>query len=267
MKRLACSLAALAAALPLWAAPAPARANAFCPATVAQVVDLNAFGHAATYGILIDVDRGDTRSIRLRLDSDRTLYALDVNDVPYMTFSGVRLIRYVTLPLGEELTGAWVQATGLAANDRLDCPLTSPWAPGQPTPTGPGEVEAYQRDRDEVVRTFNPANAPLRPMAFGPAAMGAERCTTPDAPARPLAAIRPAFPPQARAVNATGVVELRLDVDDTGTPIGGRVTRSSGFAPLDRAALDTAEHTKFSPATFQCRPLATSVDVTVGFGV
>ena len=131
---------------------------------------------------------------------------------------------------------------------------------------GPGSWLAADRDRKSVVDGFAAArNAVVTPASFGPAAQ--QGCSQPFAAARALAPIKPAFPPEARAVNATGVVELQVDVDDTGTLVGAAVTRSSGFAPLDRAALDTAKRAKYAPASFGCRPTATTLTVTTGFGV
>jgi TonB family protein len=257
--------AALAAALPLGIGPRPAAANVFCPATVGSLVDLGAVGRAGTYGLLLVVDRGDTRSVRVRIDSDRTRYALDVNDVPLMTFSGVRITRYFVLPPGEHPIGAWVQATGLGPNQRLDCPVTSPWGPDMPRPGSEAAREQADRDRQAAIDGYGTRTPVMTPIAFGPNTPPA--CAQPFTPAIPQQPIRPPFPPEAHTVNATGIVEMHLDIDDTGTVIGARITRSSGFAPLDRTAVATALATKFAPATFACRPVATDIDITTGFGV
>jgi len=222
-------------------------------------------GRAGTYGILLNVDRGDTRSVRVRLDSDRNRYALDVNDVPLMTFSGVRVTRYFTLPPDEHLIGAWVQATGLAANERLDCPLTSPWSPDLPPPSSPSAREQADRDRQAALDGYGTHTVLVAPISFGPNTPPA--CAQPFTPAVPAQPIRPPFPPEARAVNATGVVEMHLDVDDTGSVVNALITRSSGFAPLDRAAIAAARATHFTPATFACHPIATTLELQTGFGV
>jgi TonB family protein len=257
--------AALAAALPLAGAPRPAAANVFCPVTIGALADLAAVGRTGTYGILLDADRGDTRSVRVRIDTDRTRYALDVNDVPLMTFSGVRLTRYFTLPPDEHPLAAWVQATGLGPTQRLDCPVTALWSPDTPPPSTDAARADADRDRQAAIDAFSTRTTLVTPLGFGPAAPPA--CARPSSPAAPLVPLRPPFPPEARAVNATGVVELHLDVDDTGTVVDARVTRSSGFAPLDRAAVVTALAARFAPATVDCRPFATGLDLTTGFGI
>jgi TonB family protein len=265
MKRLVCTLAALVAALPLWAAPVPARANAFCPATVAALTDLGQLGRADTFGVLLDVDRGDTRSVRLRIDSDRTRYALDVNDIPLMVYGGLQLVRYFTLPLGERVLGAWVESTGLGPAQRLDCPVTAPWGTVRPQSASPVDAQNADRQRRTLLDDFGTRTLPvITPVAFG--AVQSITCAQPNGPARILTPVRPAFPPEARAVNATGAVELRADIEENGTLIGAAVTRSSGFAPLDRAALETAKRARYAAATFACHPVATSLTFTTGFG-
>jgi TonB family protein len=132
MKRPLLLIAGLAAVAAPLVTPAAAPANVFCPVTVAALADVSSPNRPNTFGLLLDVERGDTRSARIRIDSDTARYA--------------------------------------------------------------------------------------------------------------------------------------VDVDDAGTVAGATVVRSSGFAPLDRAALETAKAAKFSPATFACRPLATTLTLTTGFG-
>jgi TonB family protein len=263
MKRLLSFAAILSVALP-FALAAPARANVFCPVTIATLQDVSFQGRPDTYGMLLDVDRGDTHSARVRIDTDKTRYAIDVNDIPLMTFSGVRLTRYFTVGSGEHVLGAWVQSTGLGPTQRLDCPITSPWSPNLTPPSTPSGQLAADRDRRTVVDSYGAnRNNVMTPIPFGAAAQLA--CSQPFADARALAPIQPAVPPEARAVNATGVVELHVDLDDTGAVVGAEVTRSSSFAPLDRAALDAARRGRYATATFACRPIATTLTIVTGF--
>ncbi len=265
MKRSALLMAAVIAALPLWSKPVPAAANAFCPATIAALADLGLNGHPGTWGVMLDVDAGDTRSLRVRVDTNQTRYAIDVNDVPLMTYSGVQMIKYFTLPAGEHVVTAWVNSTGVAPNQRLDCPVTSPWAPNLPPPASPAEQARADRDRRAVVEGYSTRTLSIvAPIGFGAATPIA--CQQPNVALHPLAPIRPAFPPEARAVNATGIVSVLVQVDEGGGLVDARVVRSSGFAPLDRAALDTVKRARFAPALFACRPMATSAQLTVGFG-
>jgi TonB family protein len=61
----------------------------------------------------------------------------------------------------------------------------------------------------------------------------------------------------------TQPVDLRLEVDAAGTPARYEVQRSSGFVPLDSAALLIAAHTRFEPA----RNGAVAVPLTITFPV
>ncbi len=265
MKRSAFLLAAVIAALPLWSTPIPAAANAFCPATIAALADLGATGRPGTWGVMLDVDPGDTRSLRVRVDTNQTRYAIDVNDVPLMTYTGVQMIKYFTLPAGEHVATAWVNSTGVAPNQRLDCPVTAPWAPNLAPPSSPAEQSRLDTDRRAIVQGYTTRTLSIvAPIAFGAAT--AITCQQPNVALHPLAPIRPAFPPEARAVNATGIVGIRVDVDEGGVLVGAHVVRSSGFAPLDRAALETVKRARFGPELFACRPTAASTLLTVGFG-
>ena len=266
MKRLVCTLAALVAALPLWAAPAPARANAFCPATIAALTDLGQLGRADTFGVLLDVDRGDTRSVRLRIDTERTRYALDVNEIPLMVFGGLQLVRYFTLPLGERVLGAWVESTGLGPAQRLDCPVTAPWGAVRPQPASPADAQNADRLRRTLIDDFATRTLPvITPIAFG----AVQSITCPQAQragarADPAAAALPARGAGGQR-DRCGRDPRRLDKHRR----AGRrrtVTRSSGFAPLDRAALASAKRARYAAATFACRPVATSLIFTAGFG-
>lgn len=265
MKRLSAAALAALSVLALWAAPVPARANVFCPVTIASLTDLALVGKAGTWGVLLDADLGDTRSARVRVDTEKTRYALDITDIPLMTFNSTRVAKYFVLPQDEHVLGAWVQATGLSPVQRLDCPITAPWSPNPPPAATPGEAAARDRDRKQLIDLFGTRTTPvLTPIGFGPASQVG--CTQPYAAPKALAPLKPPFPADARSVNATGVVEMRLDIDEAGTLLNATVTRSSGFASFDRAALDTARRAKYAAAVFGCRPIATSLVTTVGFG-
>ena len=68
------------------------------------------------------------------------------------------------------------------------------------------------------------------------------------------------YPPALFAQGIGGSVELLLFVDSAGVvfPESTRVQRSSGHAPLDSAALAAAPRLRYSPATRNGRPVATS---------
>ena len=72
--------------------------------------------------------------------------------------------------------------------------------------------------------------------------------------------------PAARAVRASGTTVLRVDLDETSTVVGAQIIRSSGYAPLDRAALAAAQKSSYRTESFACRPVASTYQFTVTFG-
>jgi TonB family protein len=68
------------------------------------------------------------------------------------------------------------------------------------------------------------------------------------------------YPPSLFAQGIGGSVELLLFVDSTGQvqPESTRIQRSSGHIALDSAALAAAPRLRYSPATRNGRPVATS---------
>jgi TonB family protein len=247
MKILASALAATiaSAAFVLAAPPAPARANVFCPVTIAAVQDLAILGRQGTYGVLLDLDPGDTASVRMRVDSATARYAVDFDDIGPLGPGGARARRYFVMPPGERLISAWIESTGLRPDSRMECPITRPYAVDAPAP-------------------INPATPTVQPKSFGPATVDA--CSQPYAPPRAILPVQPDPLPAARAVHATGTTVVRVDLDETSTVVGSAVVRSSGYAPLDRAALAAAQKSSYRTESFDCRPVASTYQFTVTFG-
>jgi TonB family protein len=256
------ALAALLAAGTL-AAPRPAAANAFCPATVAAVENLGTLGRGDSYGVMLELDPGDTASVRLRIDSAANRYAVDFNDLPPTGTVPVRLRRYFTMPAGERVAAAWVESTGTSATVRTECPITSPYQSDAPAPVDARIARAREADRRALRDNFTTRTATATPQAFGRAEPRA--CSQPYAPPRTILAAPAETPPEARAVRATGVVIVRVDLDENSSVFTGVVVRSSGFAPLDRAALTAALKSTYRTETFACRPIASSYQYTISF--
>jgi protein TonB len=85
--------------------------------------------------------------------------------------------------------------------------------------------------------------------ASAPAAPAAS--TSVEPPRFDLAYLRnppPAYPPPSRRLKEQGRVILRVLVDASGEPRDVEVRSSSGFARLDRAAIDAVRHWRFAPA-------------------
>lgn len=264
MKFLAVALATTVAAATLAAPQAPASANVFCPVTIGAVTNLAVLGRQDTYGVLLDLDAGDVTSVRLRLDSATTRYAVDFNDIGAVGEAGARARRYFVMPAGERLTAAWVESTGVRAESRMECPITRPYAVEAPTPVNPRTVSAMDTDRRSLRDSFSTKTLSVQPKSFGPATL--ESCSQPYAPPRAILPVQADAPTAARAVHASGTTIVRVDLDETSTVVGSTVVRSSGYAPLDRAALAAAQKSSYRTESFACRPVASTYQFTVTFG-
>lgn len=265
MKFLASALAATlaVAAFVMTAPPAPARANVFCPVTIAAVTDLAILGRADTYGVLLDLDPGDTTSVRLHVDSATTRYAVDFNDIGPIGNGPATARRYFVMPPGEKVMTAWVESTGTDPNSRMECPITRPYAADEPAPVDPRAIAALEAERRGLRDNFSTRTPTAQPQSFG--ATTAASCTQPYAPPRAILPVQPDPLPAARAVHASGTTIVRVDLDETSTVIGADVVRSSGYAPLDRDALAAAQKSSYRTESFACRPVASTYEFAVSF--
>jgi TonB family protein len=266
MKFLASALAATiaTASLVLAAPPAPASANVFCPVTIAAIQDLAILGRQGTYGVYLDLDPGDTASVRMRVDSATARYAVDFDDIGPLGPGGARARRYFVMPPGEQLVSAWIESTGLRPDSRMECPITRPYAVDAPAPINPRVLAALETDRHALRDSFSTKTPTVQPKSFGAAKV--DTCSQPYAPPRAILPVQPDPLPAARAVRATGTTIVRVDLDETSTVVGSAVVRSSGYAPLDRAALAAAQKSSYRTESFDCRPVASTYQFTVTFG-
>ena len=84
--------------------------------------------------------------------------------------------------------------------------------------------------------------APPMPLPVGPVALSSELSVT--CPERSA----PAYPAPSRKLGETGVVVLRVELDETGRVAVARVSSSSGHARLDEAALAAVRSWRCTPA-------------------
>lgn len=247
----------------LGAASPPARANVFCPATVATVEDLATLGRADTYGVMIDLDPGDATSVRLRVDSQTTSYAVDFDDLGPVGAQPMQADRYFVMPPRERVVAAWIESTGTNPAMRTECPITSPYEADAPAPFDPKVALAKETERRTLLDGFSTQTPTVTPKSFGSAQPLS--CAQPYVPPSEVLAVPAQEPPEARAVRAVGAVVVRIDLDETSNVVDGLVVRSSGFAPLDRAALAAALKSSYRTETFACRPIASTYEFTVTF--
>ena len=86
-----------------------------------------------------------------------------------------------------------------------------------------------------------------------------------DAPPRPVKSIRPDYPPSSRRRGEQGVVELEIGVSDTGAVVDARVSGSSGYPALDKAAVEAVKSADFEPAKSDGRPVHSRAKISIEF--
>jgi protein TonB len=85
-----------------------------------------------------------------------------------------------------------------------------------------------------------------------------------DVPARPLAPIEPAYPPQLRALGLEGDVAARVVVRADGSVGGAQLVASSDEA-FTAAVREALERARFEPARREGRPVASWVTLRLRF--
>jgi TonB family protein len=260
---------ALAAAIALTASSfvatvaGPARANGFCPVTIAAVTNLAILGRPDTYGVMLDLDPSDVASVRLRVDSTTTRYAVDVNDLGPVGAVPQQAKRYFSLAPGDRIATAWIESTGTSPDARLECPITRPYAVAAPAPIDPRTVRNITAAQTNLRDSFSTKTPVLTATSFG--ATTPQTCAVPFDGPHALAPLTPASPAGAKAVHANGTAIVRVDLDETSAVVRAGIVRSSGFAPLDVAALAAAQSATYHTETFNCRPVASTYQFTVSF--
>ncbi|MGA2764005.1 MAG: TonB family protein [Spirochaetia bacterium] len=81
----------------------------------------------------------------------------------------------------------------------------------------------------------------------------------------PIREITAAYPTSAKRLGQEGLVKIQADVDTSGAVVASRVTRSSGFASLDNAALDAVKNARFLPALKNGRTVEASIIIPIRF--
>jgi protein TonB len=120
--------------------------------------------------------------------------------------------------------------------------------PGPATSGGPGEPGSLvPAGPPEALPTAPPATS--EPLQTPPPA-----CAKPDVAAHVITTVEPEIPEAARALGqVTGVVNVRVDLSESGSVLGVAVARSAGNGALDAAALDAARHSTYAAAIEDCR--------------
>jgi len=125
----------------------------------------------------------------------------------------------------------------------------------------------------EATITTPPPQAPRATEAPVVAAAAATVAPAPPQPAAPklvsgveyLRPPQPNYPPRSRRLGETGVVILRVLINERGLPEQVRIEKSSGFSALDEEGLVSVQHTLFKPKLEDGKPVAVYALVPVNF--
>ena len=125
----------------------------------------------------------------------------------------------------------------------------------------------------EPTITTPPPQAPRATEAPVVAAAAATVAPAPPQPAAPklvsgveyLRPPQPNYPPRSRRLGETGVVILRVLINERGLPEQVRIEKSSGFSALDEEGLVSVQHTLFKPKLEDGKPVAVYALVPVNF--
>ncbi len=112
------------------------------------------------------------------------------------------------------------------------------------------------------------ARTPLQPTSRSAAAMHhlapqSLQAARPDHAYNP----KPAYPLALRDLGVSGVVWLRVWIDDTGRPQEIELSKGSGYRLFDEAALRAVQHWRFIPAKNEQKSLASWVEFAVRFEI
>jgi TonB family protein len=101
------------------------------------------------------------------------------------------------------------------------------------------------------VQAFAPAQS-LSAQPAGGATVAAAACTHPNADALVTSPVQPAFP---HGLTVQGTAVARVTIAANGSVAQVRISQSSGNAQLDRAVLDAARSSTYSPKLVNCKPV------------
>jgi protein TonB len=187
--------------------------------------------------------------LRSRDDISATDAKKQVADLPTIKTGSMWIIapfRYLAPPpsIAPPPTG------GLGKDD------VSPAPPRRPSTGGPGKDDASPappptpstgglgKDDASPAPPLTPSTAP---------AQAPEKVTESELQSRALTKIKPAYPPTAKKMNATGTVEVEVTISEAGLVV--EATAISGHMALRSAAVDAARKWVFNPAILNGAPV------------
>ena len=114
-------------------------------------------------------------------------------------------------------------------------------------------------------RAATPAPRPAAPSPSA-APTATPNCVKNDTPAVVAASPPPPeLPPAARTLTTGGTARINVTVDAAGAVTAAAIAQTSGDSQLDLIAVEMAREARYTPATHQCKPVASQYAYTVRF--
>lgn len=137
-------------------------------------------------------------------------------------------------------------------------PMHPPHLPPDVSTKGPSQV-AYTPGPvgTPVVNDGGDAtSAPATSAPSAPTPTPKPACSAPDVPAKAIDAIAPETPPD--SPEATAIAKVKVDLDASGAVTNAAIFESTGYAQLDRAAIEAARESRYAPEEKDCKNVAGS---------
>jgi TonB family protein len=240
----------------------PSAASGWCSGFVARVEPLDRLGNR--YAVALATHDGSHRT-------SGTLALYHGGDRYDVCFSGANafdprdenaipsaiVVRFPAPVAIEEATVTSIDGTACA-------PLSEPWLSGRPVTPLIGSIRvglgarargaARISDNAEFWTRWSAAAISAPESAVTDAVAGDARieCRRPPIRATTTHAIGPQLSPEAENRNLSGHVQILVTLDDKNAVMTTRVERSSGFAELDRSALQIAQGSEFRSPVLHC---------------
>jgi len=148
-----------------------------------------------------------------------------------------------TVPVVRHVASVTPPPLPLLAIPQIEATITTP-------PPAPRSVEA------PVVAAAAPSVAPAPPQAAAPKLVSGVEYLRPP---------QPNYPARSRRLGETGIVLVRVLINERGLPEQVSVEKSSGFSALDEEGLVSVQHTLFKPKMEDGKPVAVYALVPVNF--
>jgi hypothetical protein len=208
--------------------------------------------------IIADTDAGWFTWLQQPVQLTRTTYLNESPSVKYWTHIAESPELTVVFPQSVGIRHAWV-ATARTRGDQLFNWDAHGDVTCEPLDFAPSKYRAATQTRTTAAGDETPAPAPPPANAVAATApFQPTSCAKPFVSATVTDAVQPDFPPILvdQGFNSVAISEIAVAVDPRGKLVDAWVWASSGYPPIDEAALKAARRSKYTGATSYCLPVS-----------